>query len=182
MKALRPCLILLAVVIVGSLVGCSTQSTKSADVAASIRTSLDQSGFKDVSVSQDREKGVVTLGGRVASDADKSQAESIARSLAGEQVVANEIAVLPPGAEKDAKMVNTDLDKGIDNNLHAALVVEKLEDVVKYSVKNHVVTLTGEVDSQAKRARAEEIASTVPNVQQVVNALQVKKQKATSSN
>jgi len=182
MKALRPCLILLAVVVVGSLVGCSTQSTKSADVAASIRTSLDQSGFKDVSVSQDREKGVVTLGGHVASDADKSQAESIARSLAGEQVVANEIAVLPPGAEKDAKMVNTDLDKGIDNNLHAALVVEKLEDVVKYSVKNHVVTLTGEVDSQAKRARAEEIASTVPNVQQVVNALQVKKQKATSSN
>jgi osmotically-inducible protein OsmY len=52
---------------------------------------------------------------------------------------------------------------------------------VKYSVKNHVVTLTGDVDSQAKRTRAGEIASTVPNVQQVVNELQVKKQKATSS-
>jgi len=181
MKTFRPFLILLAVAVVGALAGCTSQSNKSADVAAGIRTSLDQSGFKDVSVSQDRTKGVVTLSGRVASDAEKSQAESIAKSLAGEQVVANEIAVLPPGAEKDAKVVNSDLDKGIDNNLHAALVVEKMEDVVKYSVKNHVVTLTGDVDSQAKRTRAGEIASMVPNVQQVVNELQVKKQKATSS-
>jgi osmotically-inducible protein OsmY len=31
-----------------------------------------------VSVSQDRDKGVVTLGGHVAADGDKSQAESIA--------------------------------------------------------------------------------------------------------
>jgi hypothetical protein len=38
------------------------------------------------------------------------------------------------------------------------------------------------VDSQSKRAQAEEIASTVLNVQQVVNELQVKAQKATSSN
>lgn len=182
MKTLRPCLLVLAVVVAGALVGCSTKSTKSADVAANVRAALDQVGFKDVSVNQDRDKGVVTLGGRVASDADKLQAEAIAKSLAGEQVVSNQIAVLPPGVEKDAKVVNSDLDKGIDNNLHAALVVEKLEDVVKYSVKNHVVTLTGEVDSQAKRARAEEVASMVPNVQQVVNTLQIKKQKATSSN
>ena len=45
-----------------------------------------------------------------------------------------------------------------------------------------MVTLTGDVDSQSKRARAEEIASAVVNVDQVVNELQVKKQKATSSN
>jgi osmotically-inducible protein OsmY len=42
--------------------------------------------------------------------------------------------------------------------------------------------LSGDVDSQSKRAQAEEIASTVLNVQQVVNELQVKAQKATSSN
>lgn len=48
-------------------------------------------------------------------------------------------------------------------------------------VKNQVVTLTGEVDSQMKRARAEKVASSVVNVQQVVNELQVKGQKATSS-
>ena len=182
MKTLKPCLFLLAAVVVaGTLVGCSMRSTKAADVSASIRTSLDQAGLKDVSVSQDRDKGVVTLGGHVAADGDKSKAESIARSIAGAQVVSNQIAVIPPGAENDAKTVNSDLDKAIESNLDAALIKEKLHERVKYAVKNHVVTLTGEVDSQSKRARAEKVASAILNVQQVVNELQVKRQKASSS-
>jgi osmotically-inducible protein OsmY len=123
----------------------------------------------------------VTLGGQVAADADKSQAESIAKSFATGQVVANQIAVIPPGAEKDAKTVNSDLDKGIEKNLDAALIVNRLHESVKYDVKSGVVTLTGEVNSQSKRAQAEQIASSVPYVQQVVNNLQVKNQKATSS-
>jgi hyperosmotically inducible periplasmic protein len=181
MKTFKICLSLLAVVVVGTLVGCSTTSTKAASVSDSIRTPLDQAGFKDVSVTQDRDKGIVTLGGHVARDADKAQAESIARSMAGTQVVANQIAVIPPGVESLAKTVNTDLDKGIESNLDAALIVDNLHETVKYAVKNHVVTLSGEVDSQDKRARAETVALAVPNVQQVVNVLQVKEQKATSS-
>ena len=182
MKTLKPGLFALATVLIGTLVGCSTMSTKAADVSDSLRSSLDQAGLKDVSVTQDRDKGVVTLGGHVATDSGKSQAESIARSIAGSQVVANQIAVLPPGVESDAKKMNSDLDKGIESNLDAALIRDNLHDDVKYAVKNNVVTLTGEVDSQSKRARAERVASEVPNVQQVVNELQVRKQKATSSN
>jgi hypothetical protein len=67
---------------------------------------------------------------------DKSQAESLAKSLAGVQVVADQI----------------------------------------YEVKNGVVTLT-----EDKRTRAEKVATGVPNVTQVVNNLQVKNQKASSS-
>ncbi|MGB9455863.1 MAG: BON domain-containing protein [Bryobacteraceae bacterium] len=181
-KTLKPCLSLLAVVAIGTLIGCSTTSNKTADVSASIRTSLDKAGYKDVSVSQDRDKGVVTLGGHVAAENDKSQAESIASSIAGAQVVANQIAVIPPGAGSDARNVNSDLDKGIENNLDAALITATLHDSVKYAVKNGVVTLTGNVDSQATRAQAQNVAAGVPNVQQVVNELQVKAQKATSSN
>jgi osmotically-inducible protein OsmY len=173
---------LLAVVAVGTMVGCSTTSTKSTDVSASVRAGLDQAGFKDVSVTQDRDKGVVTLGGHVATDADKTQAESIAKSLAGTQVVANQIAVITAGAESAAKDMNSDLDKGIESNLDAALIKAKLHTNVKFSVKNHVVTLTGVVHSQANRARAEQVAAGVPNVQQVVNELQVRDQKATSGN
>jgi osmotically-inducible protein OsmY len=182
MKTLNPNLSLLALLAIGALAGCSTESTKAVDVSGSIRTSLDQAGLKDVSVTQDRDKSVVTLGGHVATDGDKGQAESIARSMAGIQVVANQIAVLPPGDESDAKKMNSDLDKGIESNLDAALIQGKLHDSVKYAVKNNVVTLSGDVDSQSKRGRAQEIASTVPNVQQVVNELQVRAQKATSSN
>jgi osmotically-inducible protein OsmY len=171
---------MLALLGAGTLAGCSGTAA-SPDVSDSIRKSLDQAGLKDVSVSQDRDKGVVTLGGHVVNDRDKAQAETLAKSLAGAQVVADQIAVIPPGLEKDAKAVNSDLDEGIEKNLDAALIQSKLQKSVKYEVKNSVVTLTGEVNSQNKRARAEQVAVSVPNVQQVVNNLQIKDQKASSS-
>lgn len=181
MKTFRTCSFLLLVAVAGTLFGCATSPTKSADVTPQIRKSLDQAGFKDVSATQDRDKGVVTLGGHVVADADKSQAETIAKSIAGSEVVANQIAVIPVGGESDAKKINSDLDRGIGENLDAALIQVKLHDGVKYSVKNGVVTLTGEVDSESIRAQAATVTSAVPNVLQVVNEVQVKGQKATSS-
>jgi hyperosmotically inducible protein len=180
MKTGRLLVTLLTLSIVGTLAGCS-RIRKSPDVSDSIRKSLDQAGLQAVSVSQDRDKGVVTLGGNVPSDGDKLQAESIAKSIAGGQVVSNQIGVIPPAAESEAKAVNSDLDKGVEKNLDAALIQNRLNKGVKYDVKNGVVTLTGEVNSQARRARVEKVAAAVPNVQQVVNELQVKNQKATSS-
>ncbi len=132
MKKLRLSVVMVALLAVGILAGCSQTATKSPDVSDSIRKSLDQAGFKDVTVSQDRDKGIVTLGGQVASENDKSQAESIAKSLAGVQVVADQIAVIPVGAEKEAKAVNSDLDQGIEKNLDAALIQNKLHKSVKY--------------------------------------------------
>jgi osmotically-inducible protein OsmY len=103
----------------------STTSAKATDVSDSLRASLDQAGLKDVSLRQDRDKGVVTLGGHVKADADKAQVESIAQSIAGPEVVSNQIAVIPPG-DADAKKVDSDLDKGIEGNLDAALIQDKL--------------------------------------------------------
>jgi hyperosmotically inducible protein len=165
----------------GTLVGCSS-TPKSPDVAGDIRKSLDGAGLQDVSVTQDRDKGVVKLTGHVPSDNDKSQAESIAKGVAAGQVVSDEIAVLPPGGEHEAKRVDSDLDKAIDKNLDAALVEHRLKKDVSYETKNGVVTLSGTVTSQARRREVQEIAQSVPNVQQVVNELQIKGQKATSSN
>jgi hyperosmotically inducible protein len=180
MKKLGLSVAMLAVLAAGILAGCS-KPTASPDVADSIRKSLDQAGLKSVAVSQDRDKGIVTLSGQVASENDKLQAESLAKSYAGTQVVADQIAVIPVGGENDARAVNSDLDKGIEKNLDAALIQNKMHDNVKYDVKNGVVTLTGEVNSEGKRALAEKVATGVPNVKQVVNDLQVKNQKASSS-
>jgi hyperosmotically inducible protein len=181
MKTFKLLLGALTLLAAGILAGCSTTTAKSPDVSDSIRKSLDQAGFKDVSVSEDRDKGVVTLSGQVASQSAKADAESLAKSLAGAQVVADQIAVVPVGIEKEAKAVNSDLDKGIEENLDAALLQNQMHANVKYEVKNGVVTLTGEVNSEDKRARAEQVAAGVPNVQQVVNDLQVRNQKASSS-
>jgi hyperosmotically inducible protein len=180
MKAHRLLLTVLPMVMMGALAGCSG-TTKAPDVTDNIRKSLDQAGYKDVSVSQDRDKGVVTLAGTVATESEKAQAESIAKSGAGSQVVSDQIAVRPPGNESEAKAVDSDLDEGIEKNLDAALVKGKLKKGVKYDVKNGVVTLKGDVPSQSRRQQAEKLAESVPNVKQVVNELEVKNQKATAT-
>jgi osmotically-inducible protein OsmY len=170
-----------AFVAIGVLAGCSTVP-KAAPVADNIRKSLEQAGLKEVSVTQDRDKGVVTLGGHVAADTDKARANQIAQSLATDQVVANQVAVLPASDSGPAKTVYADLDKGIDNNLDAALISSGYKTGIGHSVKNGVVTLTGTVDAAKQRTQIDAIAQHVPNTQQVVNEIQTRHQKATSSN
>lgn len=176
----RLCSSVLALAIAVLMAGCSG-TPASPPIADNIRKSLQQAGLKDVSVTQDRDKGVVTLSGHVPADDSKAQAESIARNLAGGQVVADQIAVLPPNAPGDTKTVYADLDKGIENNLDAALIQNRIPGAVRHTSKQGVVTLTGTVDSEDARAQAQQVAAAVPNVQQVVNELQIKDQKASST-
>jgi osmotically-inducible protein OsmY len=157
----------------GVLAACST-TAKSPDLVESIRQNLQQSGLKDVSVSRDKDKGVVTLTGHVASDGEKRQAESIAKSQAAGQIVADEIVVTPPGDESDAKTISSDLDAGIDKNLKAELLREHADKDVSYTVKAGVVTLTGTVATADLKSKATTIASHVPNVKQVIDELIVK--------
>ena len=142
---------------------------------------LDSAGLSDVHVSQDRDKNVVTLTGDVATDDEKARAESIAKSQAGSAVVADEIGVRPKGDEGTAKKVDSELDSGIDKNLEAMLVEHRMNRAVRYDVNNGVVTLKGNVPSQGQRASVEKLAQQVPNVKQVVNELEVKNQRATST-
>lgn len=166
--------ILIVAISAGVLSACSANA-KAPDVSSNIRQSLEQSGLKDVSVSQDRDKGVVTLGGHVQTDAEKSQAESIAKGLAGGQVVADQIIVEPPGNESDAKDMANALDTAIEQNIKARYLETHISDAVKYSSKAGSVTLTGTVDSEATKTQAATVASQVPNVKQVINELKVKR-------
>lgn len=161
--------------------GCGQQQAKAPDVKDNIKQGLEQAGLKDVSVSQDRDKGVVTLTGTVANDAGKSQAESIARAAASGQVVANEIAVRPPGEESTAKDAQSDMDKAIEKNVDAVLIKHEWNHDVSYKVKQGVVTLKGKVNSQSQRTLVQKVVAATPNVAQVVNEIEVKNQKATSS-
>jgi hyperosmotically inducible protein len=167
----------LITVAVAGLVGCT--SNLAPDVAGKMRDSIKQAGLKDVTVSQDRNKGVVTLGGNVATMEQKAQANQIAQPIAGDQVVANEIAVVPNG-DTAVKTVYSDFDKGIEANLDGALTQSNIMGVT-HSTKQGVVTLKGDLPTPQLRAEAERIAGGVPNVQQVVNEISVKNQRATSS-
>jgi len=177
MKSLNSILIALAL---AATFACSTE-TKAPDVTDNVRNALNSAGLNDVRVSQDRDKNVVTLSGNVATEDDKGRAESIAKSQAGNAVIADEIGVRPKGDEGTAKKVDSELDSGIDKNLEAMLVQHKMNRAVHYDVNNGVVTLKGNVPSQGQRNNMEKLAQQVPNVKQVVNELEVKNQRATST-
>ena len=180
MKPLTLTLIASLTLSIAISLGCNN-TRRAPDVSGTIRHTLDQAGLNDVRVSQDRDKAVVSLTGKVGSDDDKARAESIARSIAGSEVISDEIGVRPNGDAGTAKQVDSDLDSGIDKNLSAALVQHRLKREVRYDVNNGVVTLKGNVPSQSERANVEKLAEQVPNVKQVVNELEVKGQRATSN-
>lgn len=161
------------------LAGCTANPAP--DVAGKIRDSLKQSGLNSVTVSQDRVKGVVTLGGSVVQPQDKARAEQVAQPLAQGQVIADEIAIVPQGADAgNTRSMYTDLDRGIQDNLDAALIRANIKGV-SHSTKNGVVTLKGNLETPQMRQDVEQLASQVPNVQQVVNEIDVKNQRATTT-
>ena len=170
-------MVALLLLIVG--IGCSRNLSR--DVKDNVKRSLEQAGLNDVKVDQDRDTGVVTLSGILKSEAEKTRAETVAKAAAGNQVVSNQIAVRPVGFESEAKEIASDLDSGIESNFHAALISIGMDKGVEYEAKNGVLRIKGEVNSQAKRDRLEELAASIPNVKQVVNEIQVKGQKATST-
>lgn len=172
---------LIVPMVLAVLVGGCTNRPKSPDVTSDVRKSLDQAGLRNIHVSEEQDKGVVTITGNVQSEQDKARATTVAKSAAAGQVVSSEIAVVPANDDL-AKSINSDFDKAIGNDLDAALKQKRLNKLVHYDVKNGVVTLKGEVNSQASRAEAQKIAAAVPHVQQVVNKLDVRNQKATSTN
>lgn len=159
-------------------IACSQQKANSPDVTSQIKDSLKSNNLDDVKVSEDRDKGVVTLSGDVKDDQAKTQAEDIAKQNAGGLVIANEIGVRPEGAEGEAKKVDKNLDKGIEDNYRAALTAKGMDDQhIHFDSKNGVITLTGDVDTTSQRDSAEKMAAAIPNVSQVVNELQVKNAK-----
>jgi hyperosmotically inducible periplasmic protein len=161
-----------------ALTGCNNEPAHPDDKSA-VTNSLKSSNLGDVSVSQDQEKGVITLKGDVNSQDQKDQAESLAKVAAPGYTVANEIGVRPTGAESQAGAVASSLDSGIQDNFKAALKGHKnLDDQsIDYSAKNGTLVLKGSVKTAAQKREAETLAKQVPNVQQVVNEIEVKTDK-----
>src|ERR1039457_5816173 len=132
------------------LVGCNT--AQHADVKDAVNSALTSNNLGVVSVSQDREKGVITLTGDVESQDKKELAESVAKQAAPGYVIANQIGVLPP----DAKSIS-------------------------YSATHGSLVLKGSVKTQAQRNEANKLAKAVPNVKEVVNKIEVKPAKHSTS-
>ena len=151
-----------------------TQTDTRKSQADSVKQALEQADLKGVNVSDDADKRTITLSGTLHSDEAKSRAGDIAKQAAPDRTVANEISVQPIGEESQARSVQSNLDDGIENNYNAALISQRLnKQSIRYDAKNGVLTLKGTVKTAQQKQEAELLASKVPNVQQVVNQIEV---------
>jgi len=166
-----------AAVLVGVLgiAGCNKSHPDEKDAVTS---SLKSNSLGEVSVSQDRDKGVMTLTGDVATDAQKQQAGTLAQQAAPDYQVANEIGVRPPETSQ-AGAVASDVDKAIEDNFKAEIKSRKALDdqSIHASAKNGTLEIKGSVKTEAQKKEVESLAKKVPNVQQVVNELEVNPKK-----
>jgi len=164
-----------------ALAGCNEKATH-ADEKSAVTTSLNNSNLSAVSVSQDRDKGVMTLTGDVGTDGQKAQAESLARQAAPDYTVANEIGVRPAG-EGQAGSVASNRDSAIEDNYKASIKENKAlnDQSISYSAKNGTLVLKGTVKTAEQKREAEKLAKGIQNVQQVVNEIEVKPGKHSTS-
>jgi hyperosmotically inducible periplasmic protein len=154
--------------------GCSQQRATNPSVKDNVVKSLEQAGFRELNIDEDKDKGVITLKGNVASQDEKSRAEDIARQAAGNSVVANEILVTG-GSEDRAEDVASATDDAIEAQFNAMIEKNNMkEQRIRSDANNGVLTLTGDVDTAAMRNSVEKEAAKIKGVTQVVNKLEVK--------
>lgn len=175
-------LIVLSVAAIGVLAGCN-KNAEHPDVKYAVDTAMTQAGLGVVKVSQDRDKGVLTLTGDVPSADQKTQAEQIAKQTAPDYAVSNEIGIRPTGNGDQAKAVDNKLDDGIEDNFKAALKAHKnLDDQsISCKAKNGTLVLSGSVKTAAQKTEAMKLAKNIPNVKEVVNEIEVKPSKSSTT-
>jgi osmotically-inducible protein OsmY len=172
----------LASLLLALAIGCSTNKANTPDVKDQVSKALDNAGYKDLKVDVNNDKELVTLTGDVKTQEDKDKAEGIAKNAAAGYVVSNEIGVRPEGVEGDARKIDSNVDSAIEKDFKAVIIAHRLEKQhIRYDAKNGVLTLKGDVDTPGLRDQVEKLAASVPNVQQVVNELDVKGGKRHSS-
>lgn len=172
----------LAAFLLCAAIGCTSNKANTPDVKDQVSKALANAGYKDVKVATNNDKQLVTLTGDVKTQEDKDKAEEVAKSAATGFVVSNEIGVRPEGVEHDAKKIDSNVDDAIEKDFKAVIIANRLEKQhIRFDAKNGVLTLKGDVDTAGQRAQVEKLAASVPNVQQVVNELDVKGAKRRSS-
>lgn len=131
------------------------------------------------------QNGVVTLSGDVATAAQKTEAERLARGVEGVVRVQNDITIDPD----EDKTVTDRIKKGMNKTgeaINDAWITTKvkwflardegLKSVTSIDVdtKDHVVTLKGSVKTAAEKTRAVELANKADGVTKVVDLLTIK--------
>jgi osmotically-inducible protein OsmY len=156
------------------------------EVKLAVYNTLDQNDLRSVTVSEDRKAGVVTLSGIVGADDRKQRAEQLARQAAPGYSIVDSMKVEDAGlqGEEKAAVQTAQLDSAIEDRFRATLQSNPSlrKQKIAYSAYNGTLTLKGSVNSARDRKQAEDLAKKTPQVQHVVNEIQIKPGKPSPAN
>jgi len=120
---------LLFLLLTGSVLSMQACKPKDADIKVAVDSAIGAIGGVSATVSE----GVVTLSGTVASEAVKTEAETVAKAVKGVKSVSNEISVVVPVISGDVA-----LNEAIKTAMAAFTTVQAV-------AKDSIITLTGEI-------------------------------------
>ncbi|MGH9940155.1 MAG: BON domain-containing protein [Blastocatellia bacterium] len=178
---MRILLIVLAALVMLASASCERRDVADSAITTKVKSKLaldtETSALK---IDVDTNSGVVTLTGATQTQAEKSEAERIARDTEGVTRVVNNITVAPGGigvgekAEEDVKGAGvTASDLIIQSKIKTRYVAEGIMGA-SVDVKGGIVTLTGSVRNTQDKARAENIARATSGVKNVSNLVEVR--------
>ena len=148
-------------------------ATKDSWITAKTKIALyadDRVSGTDVNV--DTHGGMVTLRGKVASADQKRVAEEVAKTVDGVTSVRNDLQVVPATERKAVNAEDKDLKSAVQSRIKQDAHLKGAD--IDVRVDAGVVTLIGDVKDLGTRARASEVARSVPGVRSVKNELQEK--------
>jgi hyperosmotically inducible protein len=151
----------------------ATGATKDSWITAKTKIALyadDRVPGTDINV--DTKNGTVALRGKVATADQKRAAEEVAKSVDGVTGVRNDLQVVPASERKAVSAEDKDLKSAVQTRIKEDTRLRGSD--IDVRVDAGVVTLTGDVKDVGARARASEVARSVPGVRSVKNELQEK--------
>lgn len=123
-------------------------------------------------ITVDTRNGVVTLRGKVGSDDEKRAAEEVVKTVDGVTSVKNNLQIVSSTERKAVNAEDKDVKNAVEKRIKQDARLKTAD--IDVRVDRGVVTLMGEVKDLGARARASEVASTVPGVRSVKNELREK--------
>jgi hyperosmotically inducible periplasmic protein len=121
----------------------------------------------DVKVEVDR--GVVTLHGKVETEAEKARSEEVVRKIDGVRDVKNMLQVVPKSRKEAVKATDKEIKERIEKTFKAD---KRFDDIHLESVDNGVVRLGGK-STLAGALRAVETVYAIPGVRRVSSKIEV---------
>lgn len=172
-QALIAAVLLSSVLVAGSA---ETATAQVNDAWITMKTKialLTTENVRSVGLNVDTANGVVTLHGKVATEAEKSKASTVAKGIEGVKEVKNLLQVVPDTAADPVNAKDETIKEQLDKAFEADRMV-KDSDITIASVNKGVVLLQGETSSLATELKAVELAHSVKGVRRVVSEVRVK--------